>query len=58
MFGDPNWDWTRFDFGQDAARVDAMLTPKINSTNPDLSAFAARGGKLIMTQGWVDSLNA
>ncbi|WP_186099898.1 tannase/feruloyl esterase family alpha/beta hydrolase [Burkholderia gladioli] len=58
VFGDPNWDWTRFDFGQDAARVDAMLTPKINSTNPDLSAFAARGGKLIMTQGWVDSLNA
>ncbi|WP_244107284.1 tannase/feruloyl esterase family alpha/beta hydrolase, partial [Burkholderia anthina] len=28
VFGDPNWDWTRFDFGQDAARVDAMLTPK------------------------------
>ena len=27
----------------------------INPTNPDLSKFAARGGKLIMWNGWADS---
>ncbi|MGH8780276.1 tannase/feruloyl esterase family alpha/beta hydrolase [Paraburkholderia sp.] len=58
VFDNPNWDWTSFDFGADADLVDAKLTPSINATSPDLSSFQKRGGKLIMTQGWSDSLNA
>ncbi len=58
VYGDPNWDWTSFDFDKDAARVDKMLSPVINATSPDLRSFRAHGGKLLMTQGWADALNA
>ncbi len=53
--GDPNWDYHSFDFGKDVARVDAAFGPLLNSNDPDLSAFAARGGKLILFQGWADA---
>jgi feruloyl esterase len=58
VFGDPNWDWTSFNFDSDAALVDAKLSPYINATSPDLDRFKRHGGKLIMTQGWADALNA
>lgn len=58
VFGDPDWDWTTFDFGSDAAAVRDRLSPVIDATDPDLRSFAARGGKLIMTQGWSDAYNA
>jgi len=32
-----------------------QTSPIIDSTDPDLSRFAARGGKLIMWQGWADT---
>ena len=37
--------------------IDGFLkdyAPEFNACSPDLSAFAARGGKLIMTTGWED----
>jgi feruloyl esterase len=34
---------------------DSVLAATINSTNPDLSAFRARGGKLLMWHGWTDT---
>ena len=37
--------------------IDGFLkdySPEFNSCSPDLSAFSARGGKLIMTAGWED----
>jgi len=55
VMGDPNWDFRSFDFAKDLARADAGLGSIINSDNPDLSAFAARGGKLILFQGWDDA---
>ena len=55
VVADPNWDFRTFDFVRDVARTDAELGPIINSDNPDLSAFAARGGKLILFQGWADA---
>jgi feruloyl esterase len=58
VFDNPNWNWTTFDFDHDAALLDRVLSPIINATNPDLSGFRARGGKLLMTQGWADALNA
>ena len=58
VFGNPDWDWTTFDFAADADRVDAVLSPAIDAMNPDLSRFRAHGGKLLMTQGWADALNA
>jgi feruloyl esterase len=58
VFDNPDWDWTTFDFAADADRVDAVLSPNIDAMSPDLSRFRRRGGKLIMTQGWADALNA
>jgi hypothetical protein len=55
VVADPKWDFRTFDFDRDVARTDAELGPVINSNNPDLKAFAARGGKLILFQGWADA---
>jgi feruloyl esterase len=56
VFG-PNWDPAKFDFERDMFKVDAVLGPAVNdATMGDLAAFKARGGKLIIYQGWADSL--
>ena len=55
VHGDPNWDFRSFDFAKDLAKIDAAIGSIINSDNPDLSAFAARGGKLVLFQGWADA---
>jgi feruloyl esterase len=44
-----------FDFDKDPIRLDYM-GKIINSDNPDLDAFEARGGKLIMLHGWSDAI--
>ena len=43
-------------FGVDIDTYTAKLAPYLNAENPDLSAFAKRGGKLIMTLGTADSV--
>jgi hypothetical protein len=53
--GDPKWDPYSFDPSADLARAEAW-DPGIAATNPDLSAFKARGGKLIQFHGWADAL--
>jgi feruloyl esterase len=50
---DPNWDWKSFSLDKDVPAVDEKYG-YINAVNPDLSAFKARGGKLIMYHGWND----
>jgi tannase/feruloyl esterase len=58
LFRNPDWNWESFDFHKDAGRVDRTLSPVINATDPDLRRFQDHGGKLIVTQGWADALNA
>jgi hypothetical protein len=50
-------DWTpgTFDFGRDFDRVQERTATTFNATDPDLSRFAARGGKLILFHGWSDA---
>ncbi len=50
---DPAWDWRTFDLDRDTALVDTKAG-FIDATNPDLSAFRARGGKLLVYHGWND----
>ena len=52
---DPTWDFHSFNFTSDVALLDAKLAGLINSNNPDLSAFRARGGKLLMWHGLTDT---
>jgi feruloyl esterase len=57
VFKDPNWDWRTFDLERDLAKAEtaADLTAA-DAINPNLSAFAARGGKLLIYHGWSDAL--
>jgi hypothetical protein len=53
VYGDSAWRYVDYDLalaGRDGARVAAVVSP----TNPDLSAFRARGGKLLLAHGWSD----
>jgi feruloyl esterase len=50
-----NWDWRGYDLDRDLKVVDEKVGTIINAINPDLSAFKARGGKLILYHGWNDT---
>jgi feruloyl esterase len=58
VFRNPNWTAGEFDFDSGVARVDHVFNGVITATEPDLRAFQKHGGKLIITQGWADPLNA
>lgn len=49
----PHWQAKDFDFDRDYKRL-GMMEALYASTDPDLRRFKARGGKLILTQGWHD----
>jgi Tannase and feruloyl esterase len=53
--GDDNWQLTAFDFDRDAGPIVEKLGPILDATDPDLSRFAKRGGKLILFHGWNDA---
>ncbi len=55
MFGDAAWDYRSFDASRDTKATDAKLAGILNATDPDLSRFRARGGKLILYHGWSDA---
>jgi feruloyl esterase len=55
VFG-KNKDLAKINFGTDIDTYTDKLAPYLNAENPDLSAFAKRGGKLIMTLGTADSV--
>ena len=54
VYGDPNYDLKRFDFDNDLKLTDEKFAPVFGSYDADLSAFKARGGKLIQYHGWSD----
>lgn len=59
VYFDPAWDWTTLNYlNYESFFSDniAQVGPRMATDNPDLSAFKARGGKLIMYHGWSDNL--
>jgi hypothetical protein len=54
VYADPAYDLKRFNFDSDLAMTDEKFAPIFNSHDTDLSAFKARGGKLIQYHGWID----
>jgi len=54
VFQDPSWDFRAFNLDTDLARMEKAENGLLNAMNPDLSAFKARGGKLIQYHGWND----
>jgi Tannase and feruloyl esterase len=53
VFNNPAWDYSTYDFS--AFQRDTRLAASfLDATNPDLDAFRARRGKLIIWHGWAD----
>jgi hypothetical protein len=50
----PEMDITRFDPRRDMPRMQAM-SRMLDATDPDLGAFRARGGKMLIYHGWADT---
>ena len=53
VFNDPDWDYSRYNFAS-FARDTRLAASFLNATNPNLDAFKARQGKLILWHGWAD----
>ena len=49
----PAWDWRTFDLDRDTSLIEKKAG-FIDAVNPDLSAFRAHGGKLLIYHGWND----
>ncbi|NYE26487.1 tannase/feruloyl esterase family alpha/beta hydrolase [Pigmentiphaga litoralis] len=54
VFNDPNWNWWTFDFDQGMATARTTVGPLVDQLSTDVSAFKARGGKLLVYNGWAD----
>jgi hypothetical protein len=51
----PDYDYKTFDFDRDIHLLDDW-SKEADAKNPDLSRFHRRGGKLLMTHGWADTI--
>jgi hypothetical protein len=51
----PDYDFMTFNFDKDLGLLDNW-SKQADAKDPDLSKFRRRGGKLLMTYGWADSI--
>jgi feruloyl esterase len=54
VYSDPKWDPKSFDLDRDLKAAQQKTSAALDAVNPDLTAFKARGGKLILYHGWND----
>jgi feruloyl esterase len=52
-FQNPDYDWNNFNLDRDMPVIDAAAG-YVDAVDPDLRAFKARGGKLLLYHGWDD----
>jgi hypothetical protein len=50
-----NYDYSTFDFDRDIHLLDTW-SKQADAKDPNLASFRKRGGKLLMTYGWADSI--
>ncbi len=55
IYNNPQWDLKTFSLEKDNKLSDDKLASILNATDPNLKAFKARGGKLILYHGWSDA---
>jgi feruloyl esterase len=59
VYNNLSYNASTFNFrDSDIATLDAKASTLIDAINPDLRAFQSCGGKILVTQGWADPLNA
>jgi hypothetical protein len=56
IFDNPSWDLATMNFDRDPAFAKRKMGATMNPDNPDLTAFARRGGKIIVYHGWADQM--
>lgn len=52
VFDNPRWDFRSFHLDGDTRLADSKVGPLVNSIDPDLRAFRAHGGKLLLYASW------
>ncbi|HSP66158.1 MAG TPA: tannase/feruloyl esterase family alpha/beta hydrolase [Bryobacteraceae bacterium] len=55
VFKNPAWDWRTFDFDKGIALAEQPENAAMNATDPNLKAFFAHNGKLLIYHGWADT---
>jgi feruloyl esterase len=53
VYRNPQWDWRTFDLARDAEKANAV-NKDVDELEPNLTAFAKHGGKLLLYHGWSD----
>jgi feruloyl esterase len=54
VYKDPMWTVSQFKADSDPVKLEQAESGQIDARNPDMKAFFARGGKLLMYHGWAD----
>ncbi len=54
VYDKPDWDYRTFDIAKDMPIAEQKTAEALNATDPNLSKFKSRGGKLILYHGWDD----
>ena len=55
VFNDATWTYKKTNLGTALDAADTKMASVLNSTDANLKAFQARGGKLIIYHGWADA---
>ena len=55
VYSKANWELKSFELDRDLKAAEEKTGSALNAVNPDLRAFRARGGKLILYHGWNDA---
>jgi len=55
VFGKSDWDYKTFNVDAALKAANERTAQALNATDPDLKAFKARGGKLVLYHGWSDA---
>jgi feruloyl esterase len=54
VYEDPHWDFRQWDFAKGLPETEKKLAGILDAVDPNLKAFRAHGGKLLLYQGWSD----